>query len=608
MIKTINTRLLIWICFIMSLAVFAACEKEDEKSTTIELLSFGPTGAMHGDTLFIVGNNLESVTAIELTGASVAKADFKKHTGEEIQFIIPESTEPGNITLVTPTGNIVSITKLNLEVAPEITSVTEEARPGSNVTISGNYMNWVTGVVFSNDKVVDSIDFVSQSINQIVVTVPEDAQTGNLVLFYGGTEPLQVESDALLTVTLPKATGLAPNPIKHQTDLTITGTDMDLVRQVKFTGAATAVTTFVSQTATELVVKVPQSASKGKLTLVAASGSSTETPELDMVLPRATGMSPQPVLPEGELTITGTDLDLVKGIKFPAVNDTVTTFISKTANQIKVKLPAGAAEGKLVLSMTNSTLTVETAELDLILPVVTAIAPLPVDPQGELTITGTNLNLVTAIKFPEVTAAVTNFISKTANQIKVKVPAGAAKGKLTMTVMNSSLTVQTAQEISIVGGAAEIPFKLVVFGDGFNANWEAWGGWGTASQDFNNAEQVKSGNKAIKVVYANDNAYGAVQLHPKTTHAVPGPYSTLRLSIYAGANATATSRVAIYLKDATDPTDAQKKVLTLVPGKYTTYEIPLSDFTNNPAKINEFVIQNYGTAGLTVYIDEIGFY
>lgn len=608
MIKTFNTRLLIWICFILSVAVFTACEKEESGSDAVELLSFGPTGALHGDTLFVIGNNLDKVTAVELTGASVAKEEFKKHTGEEIQFIIPATAVPGNITLVTPGGNIVSKTRLNLEVAPTVTTITGEARPGSNVTITGNYLNWVTAVTFADDKRVDSADFVSSSMTQLVVTVPQDAKTGSLILSYGGTKPLQVETDAVLTVTLPKATALAPNPVKHQTDLTITGTNMDLVKGVRFTGVTTAVTSFVSQSATQVVVKVPQSASKGKLTLVAASGSSTETAELDLVLPKVTAMSPQPVLPEGELTMTGTDLDLVTSIKFMGVTAPVTTFISKTATQLKVKLPAGAAEGRMTMGVLNSTLTAETPELDLVLPVVTAMSPLPVDPQGELTITGTNLDLVTGIRFPEVAAAVTNFISKSPTQIKVKLPAGAAKGKLTLIVMNSSLTVQTAQEISIVGGPAEIPFKHVVYGDGFHTNWEAWGGWATASQDFNNAEQVKSGSKAIKVVYSSTDAYGAVQLHPKTNFPVPGEYSTLRLSIYAGNNATASSRVAVYLKDATDPTDAQKKVLTLVPGKYTTFEIPLSDFKNNPAKIVELVIQNYGTAGLTIYIDDIGFY
>lgn len=507
----------------MSLAIFTACEKEESDSGEVELLSFGPTGAMHGDTLFIIGNNLDDVTAIELTGATVAKADFKKHTDEEIQIIIPESTTPGFITLVTSSSKIVSTSKLNLEVAPTVTSVTPEARPGANITIGGNYLNWVTSVTFADGKKVDSADFISATLTQLVVPVPMDARTGNLVLSYGGTEPLEIETQNALRVTLPMATAMAPNPVKHQADLTITGTNLDLVRQVRFTGVTAAVTQFVSQTATQLVIKVPQSATKGKLTLVAPSGVITET-----------------------------------------------------------------------------------AELNLLLPVVTALTPTLVDPEGELTITGTDLDLVTSIVFPGVSTPVTTFISRSSTQIVVRLPAGTTKGKLTMNVLNSTLKVQPAQEISIVGGPTEVPFRVQVYGDEFHSNWEKWGGWGTSTQDVANTEQAMAGSKAIKATFSD--AYGALQLHPKTTFAFPGDYSTLRLSIYGGANTTATSRVAIYMKDATDPTDAQKKVLTLVPGKYTTFEIPLSDFKNNPAKINEFVIQNYGTANMTIYVDEIGFY
>ena len=112
-------------------------------------------------------------------------------------------------------------------------------------------------------------------------------------------------------------------------------------------------------------------------------------------------------------------------------------------------------------------------------------------------------------------------------------------------------------------------------------------------------------SNAIKVTYSD--AYGGFQLHPNNTFAFPGAYTKLKISIYGGENTTAATRVAIYMKDATDPTDAQKKKLTLVPGTYTTFEIPLADFSNNPAKINEFVIQNYGTANITIYIDDIIF-
>ena len=52
----------------------------------------------------------------------------------------------------------------------------------TNITISGNYLNWVDRITFTKNKVVET--FISQSFNEIVVTVPEDAETGPLVISY----------------------------------------------------------------------------------------------------------------------------------------------------------------------------------------------------------------------------------------------------------------------------------------------------------------------------------------------------------------------------------------------------------------------------------------
>ena len=278
MSKSFPIRILPLIFSLLSVTIFIACDKDDEvSSANVELLSFGPTGAMHGDTLWFIGNNLNLVTSIELTGATVAQPEFIRQTAEEITIIVPTATQRGFVKLKTAQGELTSKTMLDLEVIVKINSMPSSARPGENITLTGEYLNWITSVVFEKGKAVDSIDFVSKSVNELVLTVPVDAQSGNLIIFTGGTEPDEFVSDNSLQVVLPTFTAMNPNPVEREANLTITGTNLDLVWGVLFKGKTVADTVFVSKSATQLVVKVPKEANRGKIDLVAYSGVKVES-------------------------------------------------------------------------------------------------------------------------------------------------------------------------------------------------------------------------------------------------------------------------------------------------------------------------------------------
>jgi hypothetical protein len=364
MIKLSSSWSLALIGLMLSVAVLTSCDKNKNdnqvNSGKVILLSFGPTGARHGDTLRFIGSNLNKVTAIQFSGtnATVQQAAFKTQNGDLIRLIVPQSAEKGYVTLKTPDGDIITKTPFNLNVLTTVTSMTMLARPGENITINGTYLNWVDRVTFNRDKVVQL--FVSKTMNQLVVKIPDDAETGPLVLHYGGTDSADLRTVDTLKVKLPVATTFSPNPVLHQTNVTITGTDLDLAKKVFFTGLATAVTIFVSQSATQLVVKVPAQTTKGKITLEAASGVRTvSTADLDVALPAITAMSPNPVAPLANLTITGTNLNLVSSVAFLGVLNAVTTFVSQSATQLVVNVPAGSITGKLTLNVLNSTLNVK---------------------------------------------------------------------------------------------------------------------------------------------------------------------------------------------------------------------------------------------------------
>jgi hypothetical protein len=193
--------------------------------------------------------------------------------------------------------------------------------------------------------------------------VPRDAQTGPLVINYSGTAPIRVYTTDTLKVTLPLITGVAPNPVKHADNVTITGTNLDLAKQVIFTGTSGPVTTFVSQSATQIVVKVPEGAKAGKISLAAASGvRTTSAADLAVILPSVTTMAPNPVFPGTNLTITGTNLDLVSSITFQNAA-AVTSFVSQTATQIVLQVPNGVLAGKLDLRVKNSTVVVQSTDV-----------------------------------------------------------------------------------------------------------------------------------------------------------------------------------------------------------------------------------------------------
>src|SRR5215210_7739350 len=102
MIKLTKTNLLALLCLAGAM-IFVACKKDSEKAASgkVELLSFGPTGANVGDTLRFFGNNLDRVTEIQLTGATVKQSEFKSQSPTLILITVPATTEKGYVTLKT---------------------------------------------------------------------------------------------------------------------------------------------------------------------------------------------------------------------------------------------------------------------------------------------------------------------------------------------------------------------------------------------------------------------------------------------------------------------------------------------------------------------------
>ena len=408
---------------------FVSCDSNEEgASSEVVLESFGPSGVKHGESIKFIGRNLDKVTSIEFVGVTVEKSTFTSQSSGLIELTVPDATEEGTVILKTPDGDIQSKSLLSFDVAVTISSVQEEVKPGNTLTITGEYVNWITEVWFTDGIVAD--EFVSKSVNELVLVVPMEAQTGPLVFMTGGTEPEVIDSEEDLIVTLPAISSLSPLLAERGEDLTITGTNLDLATGVLFKGSDEPVTTFKSQSETEIVVTIPDYTNKGKVSVVAASGVAVESSEI--------------------LTI-----------------------------------------------------------------------PLP----------------------------------------------------------------------------PLAPLGLVIYDDALKNGWQKWGGWGGGSSDLNNTDNVRDGDKGVKIVFGGDWG-GPMQLGGGNSSTTG--FTKFVLSIF-GTPGTGGKVVNLIVKGGT----TEEKQITIVEGEWTEYELPLSTTFGNPATITEMFFQDRGWSG-TLYVDHIG--
>ncbi|MGR3811623.1 hypothetical protein [Jiulongibacter sp. NS-SX5] len=253
----------------------SSCEKEETVvSDEVQLLSFGPTGVQPGENIRFIGLNLDKVLAVEMENATVESSSFISQSKEEIELQVPLTAEEGLIGLRTSDTLIMSKTVLSFGVTATISEIPATAKPGSVISIKGNYLNWVTSIWFGGD--VEVTEFERQSINEIQVKVPMEALAGTVALEYGGTEFGTVSSETELEINLPSISSFGPNPADRDEDFVINGTDLDLVKAVVFKGSGED-TVFISQSESEIVLSIPAGANKGKIALLTFSGVTIES-------------------------------------------------------------------------------------------------------------------------------------------------------------------------------------------------------------------------------------------------------------------------------------------------------------------------------------------
>jgi hypothetical protein len=450
------------------------------------LNAYGPNPCTRGGVLRFVGSNLDQTASVSIPGVDPMTNFEIKRSGvpSEIWVTVPkDGPEPGKVTLTAKDGTILTTPQnVYYQEGVEFTSFSPATvMPGDTLTISGEYLYLINMVEFSEGVRVSKDDFISQDRYTIKVSVPDSARTGKVNLYtvdlttdpdndeyevFESEDALEVGTASVTSVASPRGTAEAQGTLtaKAGETITITGNYFNLVSSIKTGDASGSLGEYefsdfqVSDDGKTLTFTLPDKATDGDINLVCRSGVEVPVGTLVTVAPSNLKASPSPVKNGGQLTITGSDLDVVESVTLPNVSGSVDAVISASSIVIR-SVPAAAQEGYITLTMKNGK--TATVAYTLVKPVVTAYSPSTVSAGAALTVTGTNLDLVESLTFKgsESTSAVS--VSDDGTSLTTTVPMDAQTGDVTLNLKNGSTV--TASSIAIAEAVfcyvTELPTK-----------------------------------------------------------------------------------------------------------------------------------------------------
>lgn len=433
----------LWIVCLMLLGSvsFTACLSEDDIDTNqykggVDLNVFGPSPVARGGVLRFLGSGMDKVVGIEIPGCEVI-SDIEVVSANEIRVTVPQTAMSGFVTLKTANGTIVTKTKLTYTEPIGLEKLTPvSVKPGSILTIDGEYLNLIKEVIFVDNVIVSQEDFVSHDRKQIQLTVPAEAQSGKIILSDGAEIPNWIYSENELQVILPFVEApLDLTSKKPGDEIVVKGKDLDLVKTVKMPNGDEVEFAYAkSEEGVESITFVlPENASDGAVVMIPASGVEVAIANIGMALPAEVKATPANGLRAGNvITLTGINMELVTTVTFPGVEASVEPE-SKTATEVKVKMPELAISGDLQLN-TASGVSVPVA-IATQKPEFIAFAADAVSLGNDVTIKGKNLDLVVKVVYTG--GAEVEVKSAPATELTIEMPTmGTESGVLTLVMAN----------------------------------------------------------------------------------------------------------------------------------------------------------------------------
>jgi hypothetical protein len=291
-----------------------------------------------------------------------------------------------------------------------------QALIGTTVTVAGNGLAGVTTVRVGAGSVAPA----STSGQQLTFVLPATATSA----------PVQVEgadftatSSQTLQVSVPSLVSVTPQSAFVGSSVVITGTGLDAVQQIRFTGSQPV--SFTRTGADTLSVSIPPSAVSGTIAMI-GNGFSLESPVfIEITTPSvssASGGLTQKLMAGSTFSVTGTNLDRVQSF---VVNGVTLTVLSRSAGSVTLQAPGQRLAGTLMLVVDSYEVPTKVS-VEVYLPMsASSLVPATGSSGVLVRLSGSGLAAATSVSFGAASSAV-EAVSET--EISVRVPPGAVSG------------------------------------------------------------------------------------------------------------------------------------------------------------------------------------
>ena len=342
---------------------------------------------------------------------------------------------------------------------------------GDLLKVSGQKISDISAVILpsldGSGIEISSSEFLNKTENYFEVKLPNDKNfvSGNVIfkLSNGNT----ITSKVSIKVGALVLEGFSPATAKAGDEITITGDYLSLVETVTFASNQTVKKDdFVSQSNTEIKVKLPDAAQTGNISISDGNGAAYSDAQINVTLPALAEVAfeAKDYKPGvDKITINGNDMDLVATVKFDGAE--VTKFDSQSETAITFIVPAATKEGEVYI-IPASEINIKAGDITLVKPIINEIEYTRFDADNdgkktyyyylgdELTITGSNLDLITTLSLGSYTLEKTEYtVASDNNSINLVIPEKATSGIKSSTANSTEVDVDLNIKAIDINGA-----------------------------------------------------------------------------------------------------------------------------------------------------------